>query len=558
MSKPRPKITCLRDETVKVDGIVYRRDQQFDFCLFDCEHRNNDMECPNNFIVCPHSYLRFSEKPPNSVLRSDKTVGQTIENIKNQKVEKPYMSNAWAFGSTPDTRAAKDAKIKAAKAAKTAKLKAAREAIDAKVKAFLKVYDELKAAKKQQRLDEIYADLEAGRYSISPSGELFVDSELNRKRITKAEYVKDKFEEPENTDPHKIDYESYIDGNNSDVELDYLEERYRDLDNSKKPLYDRSYKRLTKAKEDELLAIRKFNKETQLYSFPKTEKGRHSQDKLSEANIWAIRAVANKYKYNSAKLTVYELFAEGTIGFTQAMHRYDPTKNARLSTYAWYYVKKIVNEAIGKETKNSCPPERVQRICKSLKREIELCYKLKGKNPTEDEIVGRVAQLLPEEKEPTIRQVYRLHVVDYIPPVGQKPLEGKSEYFIDTDSDQEEDSTPVKTYGNSEIQTGSLDASDTDISAKGEKDGEFIDHKTPSAEERFMLREDCSKILWIVNNKLNPKLRDILKMRHGAMNGDNREYNFTQIGKHYGCNASTAWRWYRKAIETVLEACDNC
>jgi len=27
------------------------------------------------------------------------------------------------------------------------------------------------------------------------------------------------------------------------------------------------------------------------------------------------------------------------------MHRYDPTKNAQLSTYAWYYVKKTVNEA---------------------------------------------------------------------------------------------------------------------------------------------------------------------------------------------------------------------
>jgi hypothetical protein len=173
-------------------------------------------------------------------LRSDKTVWQTIENIKNQKAEKPYMSNAWAFGSTPDTRAAKDAKVKAAKAAKSAKLKAVREAVDAKVKAILKAYDkkckELKAAKDQQRLDEIFADLEAGRYSISPIGGLFVDSDpgkLNRERITKAEYVKDKFEEPENTEPHKIDYESYIDGNNSDVDL---EEPYRDLDNSKKLL----------------------------------------------------------------------------------------------------------------------------------------------------------------------------------------------------------------------------------------------------------------------------------------------------------------------------------
>ena len=551
--KPKPKITCLRDETVKVDGIVYRRDQQFDFCLFDCEHRNNAMECPNNLIVCPHSYLRFSEKPPDSVFCSDKTVGQTIENIKNQKVEKPYMSNAWAFGSTPDTRAAKDAKIEAAKAAKTAKLKAAREAIDAKVKAFLKAYDKLIAAKDQQRSDEIYADLVAGRYSIS-NGQLFVDSDpgkLNRRRITKAEYVKDKFEEH----PRKIDNESDIGGNNSDVDL---EERYRDLDNSKKPLYDRSYKRLTKTKEDELLAVRKFNEKTQRYSFPKTKKGRSNQDKLSKANIWVIRAVANKYKSNSAKLTVDELFAEGTIGFTQAMHRYDPTKKARLSTYAWYYVKKIVNEAIGKETKNSCPPERVQRICKSLKREIELWYKLKGKNPTEDEIVGRVAQLLPKEKKPTIRQVYRLHVVDYIPPVGQKPLEGEPEYFIDTDSDQEEDSTTVKTYGNSEIQTGRLDESDTGISANGEKDGEFIDHKTLSAEYCFTFGENGAKFLRIVRNKLDTKSWNILKMRHGVMTGDNHEYTFAQIGKYYGCDASTAWRWYRKAIETARKACDNC
>jgi len=115
MSKPKITYYPLY-KAVKVDGIVYRRDPRFYFCLSDCKHRNNAMECPNNFIVCPHIYLTpFGIKPPDSVLRSNKTLGQTIENIKNHKV---YMSNAWAFGSTPDTRAAKDAKIKAAKAAK--------------------------------------------------------------------------------------------------------------------------------------------------------------------------------------------------------------------------------------------------------------------------------------------------------------------------------------------------------------------------------------------------------------------------------------------------------
>ena len=429
------------------------------------------------------------------------------------------MSNAWAFGSTPDTRAAKDAKIKAAKAAKAAKIK---------------------TAKALQRFDNTF---------FTP-----FEAEIQSIRRELAEYVKYKFEEPENTDPHKIDYESDIGGNNSDVDL---EEHYRDLDNSKKPLYDRYYKRLTKAKEDELLAVRKFNKKTQRYSFPKTKKGRSNQEKLFKANIWAIRAVAKKYKYNSAKLTFDDLLAAGTIGFTQAMHRYDPTKNAQLSTYAWWRVVKTVNEAIGKETKISCQPKSVQRICKSLKREIELWYKLKGKNPTEDEIVGRVAQLLPKEKRPTIRRVYRFYVVDYIPPVEPKPLDGEPEDFVDTDSDQEEDLTTVKSYGDSEIQTCSLDESDTGISAKEEKEGDkYIDHKTPSAEYCSALSESWSKFLWIVRN--NTKLGDILKMRHGAMTGDNREYNFAQIGKHYGCDKSTALRLYRKAIETVRKAWDNC
>jgi hypothetical protein len=254
------------------------------------------------------------------VLRSDKTLGQTLKSTKNQKAEKPYMSNDWAFGSTPDTRAAKNAKIKAAKDAKTAKLEAARKARDAEVKAFIKVfmkaYDQLKAAKDEQRIYEIWADLEAGRYRISPIGEVLLDRNPGKTNRTKAEYLKDKFEGPENTDPHKIDYES-ISGNNSDVELDYLEEPHRDLDNNK-PLYYRNYKRLTKAKEDELLAVRKFDKKTQRYSFPKTKKGRSNQEKLFKANIWAIRAVAKKYKFNSAKLTFDDLFMAGTIGFTQS------------------------------------------------------------------------------------------------------------------------------------------------------------------------------------------------------------------------------------------------
>lgn len=57
--------------------------------------------------------------------------------------------------------------------------------------------------------------------------------------------------------------------------------------------------------------------------------------------------------YSKAGLPYEDLLQEGLLGLWEAAKRYDPSKNAKLTTYAAYWIKKRILNAIKKEKKDS-------------------------------------------------------------------------------------------------------------------------------------------------------------------------------------------------------------
>lgn len=60
-----------------------------------------------------------------------------------------------------------------------------------------------------------------------------------------------------------------------------------------------------------------------------------------------VKSIASKYTYTA--IPFEDLVQEGTIGLWEAWQRFDPRKDAKFSTYATFWIKKRILEAVGKE-----------------------------------------------------------------------------------------------------------------------------------------------------------------------------------------------------------------
>lgn len=76
-----------------------------------------------------------------------------------------------------------------------------------------------------------------------------------------------------------------------------------------------------------------------------------NNNQLIESHKKLIYKVANQYKHSGVPFE--DLVQEGMIGLMEAKSHFDPTKNVKFSTYAVYWIKKRILNAISNEKKLS-------------------------------------------------------------------------------------------------------------------------------------------------------------------------------------------------------------
>ena len=67
-------------------------------------------------------------------------------------------------------------------------------------------------------------------------------------------------------------------------------------------------------------------------------------DKLVEANLRYVIAIALQYRRYGLKLG--DLIAEGSVGLVTAVRKFDPHRGTRFVTYAGYWIRAFVLEAV--------------------------------------------------------------------------------------------------------------------------------------------------------------------------------------------------------------------
>jgi len=109
-----------------------------------------------------------------------------------------------------------------------------------------------------------------------------------------------------------------------------------------------------------------------------------AREQMINANLRLVVTIARDYA--NLGLPLLDLISEGNIGLTKAVERFEPTKGAKLSTYAMWWIKQSIKRALANQSKTIRVPVHLgDKIAKVRRVSIQMSEEL-GREPTDDEL----------------------------------------------------------------------------------------------------------------------------------------------------------------------------
>src|SRR6184192_4046728 len=131
-----------------------------------------------------------------------------------------------------------------------------------------------------------------------------------------------------------------------------------------------------------------------------------ARERMILSNLRLVVTIAHDYV--DLGLSLLDLISEGNIGLTKAVERFDPTKGAKLSTYAAWWIKQSMKRALANQSKTIRLPVHIVDKLFHLRRAGAKLEEVLGREPTDEELaaevgfsVARVNQLRRAAVRPT-------------------------------------------------------------------------------------------------------------------------------------------------------------
>jgi RNA polymerase primary sigma factor len=128
------------------------------------------------------------------------------------------------------------------------------------------------------------------------------------------------------------------------------------------------------------------------------EGDRNARALMISSNLRLVVTIAQDYA--NLGLPLLDVISEGNIGLMMAVDRFDPSKGAKLSTYAAWWIRQSIKRALSNQSKTIRLPVHLgEKIAKVRRVALYLSEEL-GREPTDDELgeeigmaSGKVSQL---------------------------------------------------------------------------------------------------------------------------------------------------------------------